>query len=531
MVDPRQVRAARAVRVPALMLAAAAWLIAIAPALAVPPLPGPEIELYLTGATAQDESLENLMRSGADGQNRTNVCQAGTLDIYRGRVDGVGKRVFYCKTSGNIQGVRPGLRLAVHKSSGGSGEGVTPVSGSLPVTFLDLARLADVPSCREGRREMASGDLAEYVSRTGCDGPGRAVVPRAGLSDVEPELVGGVMKPLSVRTQNQLVWGLPVSKNLRNALQAAQGLVRANVPHDDPSRDTEAAMPNLTRAQVAGIFAGTLVRWQQFHDPSGAPLPASASLPATPPRDPDAGGATPGAYRPTAVGGEHPVYICRRIASSGSQAAYEVHYLRSRCVADAPPFVPPNDGSDIVAGGDATRLARVARPTGTVFAGVGTSDVRECLDAHEQYNRWAVGVLSTENRGNNGNREFRFVKVDGHAPTLINAHAGRWQHVTELSIQWLKSFEPSLSSTNEGRVLAFIASALGQPGVLRVINEGFVHPWGQGGYLAPARTAASASPTVVTADTLRTDPVAGVVRGVGRPSNCSEPTAVGNSPL
>lgn len=171
------------------------------------------------------------------------------------------------------------------------------------------------------------------------------------------------------------------------------------------------------------------------------------------------------------------------------------------------------------------------RPAGTVYAGIGTADVRDCLDAHEHHNRWAIGVLSTENRGNNGNREFRFVKVDGHAPTLINAHTGRWQHVTELSIQWLKSFDPSLSSTNEGRVLAFIASALGQPSVLRVINEGFVHPWGQGGYLAPARTAASATPTVATAETLRVDPVAGVVRGVGRPSNCSEPTAVGSSPL
>jgi len=71
-----------------------------------------------------------------------------------------------------------------------------------------------------------------------------------------------------------------------------------------------------------------------------------------------------------------------------------------------------------------------------VFAGLGTGDVRECLDGHAQFNRWAIGILSTENVGNNGNRKFRFIKVDGSAPTLLNAYLGRWPHVTEQSMQW-----------------------------------------------------------------------------------------------
>jgi hypothetical protein len=159
---------------------------------------------------------------------------------------------------------------------------------------------------------------------------------------------------------------------------------------------------------------------------------------------------------------------------------------RNRCIKRAAPFVLPNDGSDLK-GGDANELVRVANPAGNVSAGTGTGDVRDCLDAHERFNRWAVGILSTENIGNNGNREFRYVKVDGLAPTLLNAHAGRWTHASERSMQWLRSYDGSLRTTNAGRVLAFIA--------------------------------------------LRDDPVAGNSRAVGgEPNNCSEPVAARRSP-
>src|SRR5262249_38664306 len=151
-------------------------------------------------------------------------------------------------------------------------------------------------------------------------------------------------------------------------------LVPSSVPHDDPLRDTEANMPTLSRSQVAGIFAGKITGWTQIYDAEGTPLFASKKLAAAPPSNPDAGGATPGAYRPDPMTGKA-VYVCRRIASSGTQASYEVHYLRNRCIADAPKFVAPNDGSDLNTGGDPEKLVRTPTPEGTVFAGVGTSDV------------------------------------------------------------------------------------------------------------------------------------------------------------
>jgi hypothetical protein len=502
-------------------------LVAVLPqAVALPPTPPPQVELFISGSSAQDESLENLVRLTAGIPGAGNLCEPGTLDIYRGEINGTANRVFYCRTAHAVNGLPAGLRLAIYKSSGGSGEGVTPVAAGTPLRFMDLNKLPAAASCATGEAGRATPDFAAYRNHTHCDGEGRSAVPRAGLSDVNPELVaGGATAALTVRAQNQIVWGLPVSKNLRNALQSIQGLVPATVPHDDPSRDTEEAMPTLARAQVAALFAGAIKSWDEFYDSKGTPITRSAFLGLSPPRDPDASGASPGAYRPDRTLGST-VYICRRIAASGTQAAYEVHYLRARCEANAPAFVRPNDGSDLTTGGDPNRLVRIAQPSGNVFAGLGTGDVRECLDAHAQFNRWAIGILSTESVGNNGNRKFRFIKVDGAAPTLLNAYLGRWPHVTEQSMQWRHSFDPSLESTHEGRVLRFLATNLGLPRVLAALNSGFTQPWGQGGYLAPATAGFPPPPPPVTADALRQNPVGSLTRSLGRLNDCGAPLVV-----
>jgi hypothetical protein len=504
------------------MVAAA---VAAPPASGLPPTPAPQIELYISGSSAQDEALENLIRLSTGLAGAPALCEPGSLDIYRGSLKGTANRVFYCRTTREVSGVAAGQRLAIYKSSGGSGEGVNPVAAATPLPFLDLAKLPHTPACERGQAVHATADFAAYTDHTGCDEASILVHPRVGLSDVNPELVGSAHVPLTVRPQNQLVWGLPVSKNLRNALQTIQGLVRASVPHDDPLRDSEEAMPSLSRAQVAALFSGVIRSWDDFYDANGAPLTQSSLLAPGPPRDPDAAGASPGAYRPDPATGAT-VYICRRIATSGTQAAYEVHYLRARCEADAPAFVAPNDGSNLTTGGDARRLVRIAKPAGNVFAGVGTGDVRECLDAHTQFNRWAVGLLSTENVGNNGNRKFRYVKVDGAAPTLLNAYLGHWPHVSEASMQWRKSYDAELTTTSEGRILNFVATNLGLPRVISALNSGFVHSWGQGGYLAPATSGFAPPKPPVTAEALRLDPVAGVSLSVGRLNDCHEPIVV-----
>jgi hypothetical protein len=98
-------------------------------------------------------------------------------------------------------------------------------------------------------------------------------------------------------------------------------------------------------------------------------------------------------------------------------------------------------------------------------------------------------------------------------------------------MQWRSSFDPSLKSTDEGRILSFLALNLGLPRVIAALNSGFVHSCGQGGYLAPATSGFPAPPPPVTAESLRLNPVGGLTRSLGRLNNCGEPLAVRPSGL
>ena len=481
----------------------------------------PDIEVFLSGSSAQDESLESLMRMRSDLPGIPSVCETDTLDVYRGRIDGVRKRVFLCTTSGHMPGVPGGLVLAVHKSSGGSGEGVTPITDQLAVTYFDLEALGRADACAQSSPVLKSGDLSAYQNHRSCSARSVKRVPIAGISDIEPDLLSDNPEHLIATSLAQIVWGLPVSKNFRNALQAIQGLVPAEVPHDDPTRDTEASMPTLSSTQVASIFAGTLDSWNEVLDLEGRSVAVSSALPESPPARPDLSGTTPGAYRPDPDNGR-PIYVCRRIESSGTQAAYEVHYLRQRCTTDAPRFVLPNDGSSVVNGGDVTKLVRTSTPAGRVFAGVGTSDVRACLDAHDDHNRWAIGMFSTENTGNNASREYRYVRVDGSSPTLINAQQGRWTHVSQPSMQWHEAVAADVDESREGSVMRFISDNIARPEVLRTLNTSFRHPWGRGGYLAVPQHASGFDTGPVTGEDLDQRPMAGTTRTLdGITRNCN----------
>ena len=206
------------------------------------------------------------------------------------------------------------------------------------------------------------------------------------------------------------------------------------------------------------------------------------------------------------------MYVCRRTSSSGTQAAFETHYLKRRCQPGAPAFVSADDGSDDDTGGDAQRLVRRPDLAGRVFAGKSTSAVRACLDAHDDFNRWAIGMFSTENVGDDLRNEFRFIRVNGFAPTLINAHRGLWSHVSEPTLQWRNASRVWLETSYDGRILMFLKRNIGKPKVLSALNDSARHAWGQGGYLAVPEAASRMNDIPVTEETLRDFPVAGVSR-------------------
>lgn len=415
----------------------------------------PDVEIFMSGASAQDKGIAALF---------ADLCVAGTLDVYKDILNvakpGKAHSAYYC-TLDNAK--VPGLSISnpkvlFHKrSAGGSAQGVNPVidENAIDAMVINNSNCTEtVAGSQDWRCTVTNpGDLVSVVSD-------------AGVSDVNPEMFVGANTPagespvdasvvaqkMVVRSAAALVFGVPVNTALRNALQEAQFGVA------DPcvGAETEACMPSLSRHQVASLISGQIKNWGAFKV-AGVPLTSVAST------------------LPT----DTKVTYCRRVNGSGTQAQQNAKFLNYPCSAGAlaPKPAPGNAFTGPV-----------------VIENSGSGDVELCLnDFNNGTNTtgknaamktaWALGVQSTEKNASLSN-DYRFIKVDGITPSVENAANGKYVDWVELTYQWRKP-EFNGPSGDMLTIIEKIASNAGAPGIIATkLNTGFVHPWGQGGYLA-----------------------------------------------
>ncbi len=470
-------------------------------------------DVYFSGASAQDGGIEKLMRR---------LCAVGTLDQYTAS----NQSIYFCQpaVSSGITLSSGKTFIAVHKSSvNGSGNGVQPVANSTPVAFLDLA-LIKTDSTNATPRCSASGTAV--VSQGPVAGSGDTIglpaytthactittvapfvqsnsIPDAGFSDVEPALFGASpaeLANLSVQSANSVIFGIPVSLKLRDALQTAQGLTSGS--------ETVANMPSLTSSQVASIFNGTISTWNSFAKSVG-PFTTTGSNALT-----------------NTVSNN--IYIARRLDSSGTQTFAKVNFLGEKCINGIVPFVLPVGSTPATSGGSCSA-------TDLVFAGNGGGDLTNCLNAHDTAGRWAIGILSTETATPAATvGSWRFIKLDGYAPTQLNVFQGKYKYWSEQSIQW----RPSLAGDSLS-VATAVASKLADPDVIAQIVNGINHPWGKGSLMGLATSGIPVDPTTlghaVTETDILLNPVNSQTRSPnGFPNNCQPavvafPTSVGSN--
>ncbi len=399
----------------------------------------PDIEIFMSGASAQDKGIAALFND---------LCVAGTLDTYLDGGTGKAHSAYFC-TIDNAK--VPGLALTnpkvlLHKrSAGGSGQGVNPVIEETPIDAMSINNgNCVVMSANKYNCSITNpGDLVQAVSD-------------AGVSDVNPEMFVGLNTPagdspvnvadvttkLDVVAAAGVVFGVPVNTAFRNALQEAQfGKGDACV-----GDESEACMPSLSKEQVATIMSGQLQKWNSIKV-NGVAL-TDASVVTTVPTD-------------------LKVNICRRVNGSGTQAQMNAKFLNYPCTPNA---IVPASASNPFTG-----------PVITLNSGSG--DVETCLDAADAAGKWSIGVQSTEKNANNSHA-YRFIKVDGVAPTLQNAASGKYFDWAEQTFQWRKAAYNGPTGDKK-TIITTIASNAGKPSIIAsVLNPGFVYTWGQGGYLA-----------------------------------------------
>ena len=410
---------------------------------AVTPDAQADIELFIAGSASYDDRLQyyieqNLCSGDFDTFLDSKSMQLGLKGFSWYGEAGENYRAWSCIVNEQkIPGADPGDILLIHKNSkGGSGFGVFPVARQGEIERLDLlnAHCEEVDPGEWKCTQITSGDT-----------------PLVGVSDLEPKVFKGYnqvpsfgdvqqtdLDALTTFAQSQQVFGVPVTTELRNVLQQAQGLT--------VGADDEANMPSLSSNLVRSLFTGQVNSWYDVVDANGTDLMTLA-----------------GAAAPA----QDSVALCIRASGSGARAQFMINFLRTSCLdASVAPY--------LVEGGDWPMLQTNsdAGDMGDCIADFGADDSLQ----------WAIGYQSTDKNMDLGDN-YRFVKIDGAAPTQENVANDKYLDWVEQTLQYNTAAYNAAPQAAKS-VIDLIAEEAGQSAIVAGVNPKYIHPWGQGGYMA-----------------------------------------------
>jgi hypothetical protein len=489
----------------------------------------PDLEIYISGASAQDKGIDLMIRNylqvndanlikfidngTAAGTQVGSAQTAWTFTLDKTKVSGL-------TFTGSAAGGNP--IVTVHKfSSGGSFNGVGPILGDNPLNVPKTLNYMVIngTNCGADNRCATSGTGATL-----------AKVPDLGVADVNTEMFKGLNVPsgttappvakasalVNEREAAGLVFGIIVNNNLYNALQNAQiasGRIVAPAGGCPQAAQTggnasflpsaggtspvsgygtsvgdDTCMPSLSKAQVTALMSGDVKSWEKIQvvDTANVKKPLTDAAYDTP--------ALPAVFPTSGIfGGVAPVVHCTRSAGSGTKATANFVFLSAPCTANA---ASPSSAYDVAAGpavmlnsssgGVESCLTDADNGTATTTDTAGHNVGADYLGAKF----WAFGIQSTESNAALA-KPYRFVKIDGIAPTLKNTAEGKYIDWAEQSFIWRKDY--STGSWNTGTatqkaarlaILTQITVSTGQPSVVSILNAGFNHGFGQAGVLA-----------------------------------------------
>ena len=298
-------------------------------------------------------------------------------------------------------------KIAIHKNTNSSSDGTNSVAnGAAGLAFLQVSDLTAATDCAINPTAVpATSTIPAYNLYTCGTAAGNAGVGslthtvRFGFSDSEPkQFNASVVSQLTSSYPVTIVMGIPVTKNVRDALQASQSL---------GNDETEANMPSLSTAQVNSILTGSFTAWSDL----GITLPG---------------------------GGDQTIYVGRRGAGSGTTRAIDETFVGTNCVPGASPLLGGTGLANIATS------AIPAQCTGTGAGGstlnqLGTSDdMASCLSSYQTNGVGAVGYLSTDYTPALADG-YRWIKVDGYSPKQLNVANGTWKAWSEESLNYNKA--------------------------------------------------------------------------------------------
>ena len=353
-------------------------------------------DVFLAGSSAVDLALTKFI---------ANTCVAGSLDTYRTDAGGKTYYLWTCETApgSNFSLASGNTKIAIHKNTNSSSDGTNLVAnGASNLAFLQVADLnSSASQCAVSPTVVAAtGTIPTYNiyncgTTAGASGVGTLSSPVTfGFSDSEPAQFNATAAPqLTSAYPLTIIFGIPLTKNVRDLLQTAQGLTSGS--------ETEANMPSLTSAQLNGIYTGRFTTWA-----------AAAGI---------------------TVGSDNSVYKIRRSNGSGTSRAFDATFIGDFCV---PGLTGLASAATLVTATIPTQCNSVANG-GAKSLQAGTSDdVASCLNSFQSNGSvGGIGYLSTDYTPSVGD-SYRWVKVDGYSPKLLNVADGKWKDWSEESMNY-----------------------------------------------------------------------------------------------
>jgi hypothetical protein len=400
------------------------------------------IDLFVSGATAQDPNLEKVI---------VDLCDEALPLATRTKWTSAAGSTWNCQARSGLGSITAGTILNISKrTAGGSGEGIVQVVSG---TLVRPGTTGCGPSVLRDLDPTVGVSNFQFFS--GCTDAG-AQSPHAGLSDVEPRLFG-VNSGLASAGTIAGVFGVAMTDKLYCQLQNIQFPGACDL--NDPAR-----VPTLKSSELRGIMTNNLTDWTGVH-PS---IVAEGS-------------------------GTTAIKVCRRGTTSGSQKTFEVRMLGLGCAGatalNSGAFNSTvnnlNDdstlnntlGSTVIGTATASGNGGFRGYTGVYTAVInnGSGDVDMCLTAADNQNELAIGFLGVErisgaagtagplSDGDDGDGlvdKWHYAKLDGVYPSVANLVNGSYDNLWS---QATFNRRPSGYTTDQTNLMNSLQTRIGDP--------------------------------------------------------------------
>ena len=500
----------------------------------------PDFTVYTSGGAAQDKAVAAAVSSV--------LAASGSLDTFQDtvvssqRVNGTLTNIttnggaftaYYFTGSSTLSdtALRGKKILFVKRSLGAAGYGVIPLLENASIDNLNIQGTASTDWSNSGKTHLATIDhahagkyLTQVPSHGGLIGVDAPALLQAGYNYAQPVTEVSTNAPTTPWATNYTpaslaaagitrvatggeIYGIAVTTDLYKVLQAAQiadGSLTLPTGHSIGSYASDGDLPSLSRNFVASLLAGKVQLWDNVEvNVSGTTTSLTSFA--------GAAGVTAPANTVVAVG-------LRNTGAAVGAVAY-AKFLGYPYVAGAsiPPAPTPNTSSD-----EYNAAPIIKGPNGTSdtdnllndwqygdnTTGYNNVPASTSGDAspYVQEHLWGLAI-QTADRNTNGALGYRYIKIDGAAPTLANVGAGTYPDWAEGEV-----LISSHATASESLFLTDFAKALAAPATATAIDGGFTQPYGG----IPGIFATSANTgTAVSVPTSLSNPVVPYTHNVG----------------